>query len=135
MVLSVCACAQKAAVQFTDLKLGVGKQAVEDQLGTDYTSAGTTPDRMLYYNIYLFDFIGKKEQTKLVVNLNTENTAYAYSYYMYDNIDSNYKKVKSLMEGLYGTAVEGDNASETWTDGERTFYLFKQSDYTAIGMN
>jgi len=136
VVFTLCACSkQKATVQFTDLKLGVEKQEVVKQLGDNFTEAGTTPDRMLYYNIALFDFIGKNEQTKLTINLNTENKTYAYSYYMYDNIESNYTKVKSYFESLFGPATEGENASETWVDGDRTYYLFKQSDYVAIGVN
>lgn len=135
MLFILCACSQKAAVQFRELQLGVEKEELENVLGNNYTTAGTVPDRMFYKNIALFDFLNARSDTKLTVNLNTENRAYAYSYYIYENLDSNYTRTKEYFEGIYGPASEGENASEIWIDGERTFYLFKQSDYVAIGVN
>lgn len=135
LLMVLAACAKKADVRFSDLKLGTGKQELVKMLGKDYTEVGTSPYRMIYTGVSLFDFIGKNADTKLTINMNTEDNAYAYSYYMYKNLDSNYEKAKSYFEGLYGTAAEGQNASEIWIDGDHTYYLFKQPDYVAVGVN
>lgn len=133
----ICGCSKKASAEsntkFVDLGLGISIQELEGKLGTGYELSGTTPQRATYRGLILFDFLGKDENTKLTVFLNTENQTYAYAYYMYDAIDGNYDKLKAYLTGRYGEPVEGENASEQWKDGDVVYSVNKQSDYLAIG--
>ena len=136
LILTGCRAGTLSGLQgnLTDLKLGADRKEISAVLGGEGKSTGTTPERIIYSNIQLFDFVEQSETTKLTVFLNTEGKAYAYAYYLYDAREKNYSRIKDFFEQKYGPASEGENASELWKEGEVAYSLFNQPEYIAISI-
>ena len=131
MSMMLTGCSSKT--RFSDLDAVMAKDTIIKAFGSNYEIT-TAQDRMVYRNLRLIEALPGGLETKLQFFLDGENT-YAFAYYIYDDAENNFEKVKAEFDRTYGESVPGEQENTLlWKKGEREVSLSKNADYIVAGM-